>query len=248
MTLPEILKWSVESSPPTLQGAEVHVWRTTLDSETTDVDLLYSLLPAEERLKADRFQLDLHRRRYITAHATLRRLIGAYLAEAFAVEPFVAGPNGKPALAGAGLRFNLSHAGALGLFAFALEREVGIDLETVDPAVEVDSVARTFFSQSEWSSLLALPSPRRVDGFYHVWSQKEAYLKARGEGVAHGLDHFDVAAEPDRPASLLADRRDPLAAARWKLFTLEPGAEFRGALAVEGRRPIAVRQFEYRQA
>ncbi|MEO8451523.1 MAG: 4'-phosphopantetheinyl transferase superfamily protein [Gemmatimonadota bacterium] len=241
-------RWSVESSPPAFGGSdEIHVWRAALDSTLPDLERLYSELPNDERAAADRFHFESDRRRYVVAHATFRRLIAGYIAPGELPRysaSFARGPNGKPALAANRLRFNLAHAGGLALFAFALDREVGVDLEVVDATVEVEAIARNFFAAPEQSALLALPPSLRVAGFYHIWTQKEAYLKARGDGVAHGLDHFDVEAVPDRPARLLADRRDPLAAARWKLFTLEPGPGLRGALGVEGAEPVTIRCFE----
>jgi hypothetical protein len=60
----------------------------------------------------------------------------------------------------------------------------------------------------------------------------------------HGLDHFDVMADPDRPAQLLADRRDPQACMRWRLRTLSLAPETSAALAVEAS-ATTVRHFEW---
>jgi phosphopantetheinyl transferase len=67
-----------------------------------------------------------------------------------------------------------------------------------------------------------------------VWCQKEAYLKARGEGIGAGLDHFDVIADPEEGGGIRADRKDPDAMRRWRLRSLDAPAGFRAALAWEG--------------
>ena len=108
------------------------------------------------------------------------------------------------------------------------------------PLLPVDSgrcVGPNARSSMTCSGADQLSADRRLEAFFHVWSQKEAYLKARGDGVAFGLDHFDVAPDPDQPAALLADRREPGARGRWTLLSLDPGAGFRGAVAVEGAEP-----------
>ena len=98
-------------------------------------------------------------------------------------------------------------------------------------------VAQGAFSTHERAALLGLPPDKRRSGFFHLWSQKEAYLKARGDGTARGLDHFDMEADPRLGARLLADRRDPQAPSRWWLTALDVGPSFRAALAAEAVAP-----------
>jgi len=207
-----------------------------------------ALLSDDERLRATRFHSDRHRVPYARAHALLRRLLARYLGVESCAQSFRVGPHGKPSLdARERLRFNLAHSGDQGLAAFALDTEIGVDLELMTRIRSVEEVAERFFSPAEQRGLAALPAERRRAGFFHVWSQKEAYLKGRGDGVARGLDHFDVEADPAKPAALLADRRDPAAIARWRLFTLDAGPESRAALAVEavGWDAVDVRYFDW---
>src|SRR5262249_44357247 len=92
-----------------------------------------------------------------------------------------------------------------------------------------------FFSPAEVDALLALPPPARPAAFFRAWTRKEAYIKARGDGLALALDSFDVALAPDAPGMLLATRPDPAEAAPWTLAALEPGEGCAGAVAAEGR-------------
>ncbi len=235
--------WSQSRPAPPLADHEIHVWRIPLDARPEEAAALQPLLSDDERDRADRFHFALDRTRFIVAHAALRALLARYLDTEEYRDAFHTGPNGKPALApGASLRFNLSHSKNLALVALTVEREVGVDLESIDERVEIEALARRFFSPEECRGLLGLPEERRRDGFFHIWSQKEAYLKGRGDGVVLGLDHFAVAPDPNAPAALLDDRKDPAARERWTLLTLDPGAGFSGALAVEGASPI-VRRF-----
>ena len=234
--------WS-EIRPVPLAADEIHIWRIPLAAGPEETARLRPLLSEDERDRADRFHFEVDRTRFIVAHSALRTLLARYLDVKGYREAFYAGPQGKPALTpGASLRFNLAHSKDLGLVALATGREIGVDLEAIDARVEIEEVARRFFSPEECRGLLHLAGERRHEAFFHVWSQKEAYLKARGDGVAFGLDHFDVAPDPAKPAALLADRREPRARGRWTLLSLDPGAGFRGAVAVEGAKP-RVRRF-----
>lgn len=238
-------RWPVPRDLAPLAAGEVHLWRVDLAPPPDRVDALRGLLSDEERARADRFYFEIDRGRYVVAHAALRTLVARYLNRPEFTSEFLVGAHGKPFLPGGGaLRFNLAHSRELGLIALALDREIGVDLEAVDAVTEIEEVAGHFFSPPECRALRRLAAARRREGFFHVWSQKEAYLKGRGDGVTLGLDHFDVAADPAQGAGLLEDRRDPGATSRWRLIGLEPGAGFRGALAVEGGAPV-LRRFEW---
>jgi 4'-phosphopantetheinyl transferase len=237
--------WPRTRSTPALQPGAIHVWRVALDPPAGTLPDLETLLSDDERERAGRFYFEVDRGRYIVAHAALRDLLARYQHTSGYRTPFETGPYGKPALsAAAPLRFNLAHSGSLALVSLAMGTEVGVDLEALDPRTEIEGVASRFFSPTECRALLALRSEHRLAGFFHIWSQKEAYLKGRGDGVTLGLDHFDVTADPSLGAALLADRRDPDAARRWKLVALDAGEGFRAALAVEGAAPV-VQRFEW---
>jgi 4'-phosphopantetheinyl transferase len=229
-----------------LPAGEVHVWRIELDGPDSIRPEQMTLLSDDERGRANRFYFDVDRGRYIVAHAALRVLLARYQNVAAYREPFQVGPHGKPSLEpGSPLRFNLAHSKGLALVALSAGTEVGVDLEALDPRTEIEAVAARFFSLPECRALLSLAPELRRAGFFHIWSQKEAYLKGRGEGVTRGLAHFDVTADPTLEAALLADRRDPEAPLRWRLRSLDPGTGFRAAVATEGGAP-AIRSFEWK--
>ena len=158
------------------------------------------------------------------ADPALRLLLGRYVGEEPGALRVVRGAGGKPALAEpwSWLGFNVAHSGGLMLVALARGREVGVDVERIDPARAAGPIADAVFSPREAAALRRLPDPARTRAFFSCWTRKEACVKATGEGIA-GLERLDV----------LGRRR---AEGLW-LFDLEVGEGYAGALAVTGRRP-----------
>jgi 4'-phosphopantetheinyl transferase len=111
---------------------------------------------------------------------------------------------------------------------------VGIDLERIRFDLAVVEIAERFFSRRELAMLRALPTELQREAFYRCWTRKEAYIKARGEGLSLPLDQFDVSLAPGEPAAILGTQHDPSEASRWSLRELTPAPGYFAALAVEG--------------
>ena len=243
-------KMDAETNPLTEQhgrrdlvrGVGLHVWRASLRQEAEVLRALSHTLTPEELARAERFHFRKDRESFVVARGVLRDILGRYLGERPARIRFAYGEYGKPALAaeiggGLPLRFNVSHSHELFCCAVACGREVGIDVEHLRVDVEVLELAAHFFSRGEVAALGGLPPGQRLRGFFNCWTRKEAYIKARGEGLSHPLSDFTVSLEPGAPAALLSTERDPAEAARWSLMELFVGDDYAGALACEGPVP-----------
>ncbi len=154
--------------------------------EVVTVDLTAPAAPvlsAHERERAERFAAEAQARRWSAARAALRVTLGERLGIAPADVVFAAGEHGKPELAGAALRFNLSHAGELALIALA-EREVGVDVERTDRSARAVTRALTAGERAA------------LDGGEHellrIWCRKEALAKAIGRGLQWAPEAFDT--------------------------------------------------------
>jgi 4'-phosphopantetheinyl transferase len=221
-----------------LSGSEVHVWRAELDVSGLNLCGLEGLLSSDEMSRANRFHFQRDRARFVAARGTLRMLLGRYLGAAASALQFCYGRYGKPYLARVpgrdDIRFNVAHSEGLALYAFAPAREVGVDLERIWPLAQIDQIARQFFSPREKADLCSLDDGLREEAFYRCWTRKEAYIKARGQGLFLALSEFDVSLRPDEPARILGVRGEAQDASCWTLRELEPGAGYVGALAVQG--------------
>src|ERR1700722_4360168 len=231
--------WCPLAEQLTLDRRAVHVWRACLDQGPSQVDRFRPTLAADERLRAERFYFVRDRERYIIARGILRTILGRYLNRAPESLAFSYGFHGKPALISESsvetIRFNISHSHGTALFAVTRAGEIGVDLELMREDIEVEQLADRFFSRQESEVLCALPSELRRRAFFHCWTRKEAYIKARGEGLSLPLDRFDVSLIPGTPAALLNTRPESNEALRWSLQDLTVTSGYVAALAVKGR-------------
>lgn len=161
-----------------------------------DVAAWRGMLDATETARALRFVFDRHRVTYIAAHALTRAALSALAGDAAPTEwRFVAGDHGKPTawLKGrpAPLSFNLSHTdGIVGLAAIAEPgHTLGFDLEALDRKVTLE-IADRYFRPEEVAWLATLAETARPAGFLRLWTLKEAFIKATGDGLAQDLSTF----------------------------------------------------------
>lgn len=230
--------WPLPPGDLILRNDEVHVWRAPLVQGASRFEKFRRLLSEDEQARAARFYFQKDRAHFIVARGMLRIILGHYLNVAAADLRFGYSFYGMPALAEEftekQLRFNMSHSHGLALFAITSGREIGVDLEQMRPEFADEHIAERFFSAREVEDLRSLPSSMQREAFFNCWTRKEAYIKARGEGLSFPLERFDVSLAPGEPAALLVTRDDPREAARWSLRELFPGHGYKAALAVEG--------------
>jgi 4'-phosphopantetheinyl transferase len=226
--------WPAPPGPVELAAGEVHVWCAALGRPPEEIAELAALLSPEERERAARYRAPRAREEFQASRALLRVLLGRYLGRDPSRLELRPGPQGKPALAGdAPLSFNVSHSFGVALIAVRAGGEVGVDLEQVRPFENDLGLAERFFCAAEAAALQALGEGRR-EAFFHVWTRKEAYLKAGGLGLSGGLERVEVSVPPDDPPRVLRIDGAEGPARCWSLRALAPLPGYVGALAVEG--------------
>ena len=228
---------SYEKGP--LARGEVVVHRVALGVRDDERARLEAVLSDDERRRAARFRCGADGERFVVVRARLRLLLSGYGAGPAAALRFGSGAEGKPmVLSQPDLRFNVSHSGDRALVAVAWRREVGVDVERLRDDLRFDDVARRFFSRAENAALAQWHGGERLTAFYRCWCRKEAYVKARGDGLMLPLDSFDVAvgrAGAETASLLLATRPYAGDATGWDLRDVDVGDGYVAALAVEGR-------------
>jgi 4'-phosphopantetheinyl transferase len=163
-----------------------------------------TLLPAEERARAESMDDLILSRRWRRARIALRLVLATHVGLEQARAPLVVSPRGKPRLALPGAEFSLSHSGGLLLLAVSSSGPLGVDIET-RTTVAMDERRRAAIERA--ATALAphapLPSSSVVQRFLQAWTRLEAVAKATGTGIGQVLTELAITG----PASGLEDRQ-----------------------------------------
>lgn len=206
---------------PVLDTKCIDIWQFSLKSITEEAQ---SLLNEEEKNRANRFHFERHQRRFAAARSKLRQILASYLVPEINIDEkardlqFSYNDYGKPQLiSDSGLEFNLSHSGDLALLAVGKDFPVGIDLEFFSDR-PLQGIAKNLFSEQELEVFLKLPDFYQPQAFFHVWAQKEAFIKACGMGLSYPTQRFSVPVLPPTGAEI----EDPLHQTHWKMTSFMP--------------------------
>lgn len=227
-------RWVPADPDIELELGQVHIWRVSLAREEAIVQRLEATLASDEKERANRFVAERSRNEFVVTRGVLRELLGGYLSAAPESLEFDYGPRGKPALASPWgdrpIQFSVSHSHGLALLAFAVSLRLGVDVELIRPDFATDEIAERYFSREEVLELRRLPPSMRSEGFFLCWTRKEAYIKARGEGLQIPLASFQVSLTPGEVTRLKSEDNS-----NWDLLSLQPGTGYVGALVTEGK-------------
>lgn len=212
----------------------VHIWCTSLDLSGERLYQLDKLLSEDEQARAQRFRFQRDRHRFIAGRGTLRLLLARYLHATPAELRFSYSSQGKPALTqpDSNITFNVSHSQDLALYAVTCDRPIGIDIEYIRSIEDLEQLAQRYFLPRENALIQAYPPEQRQQVFFRLWTCKEAYLKATGEGIT-GLRRVAVGLEDGNAIAHL--HLDNVPAANWTVLQLHCHSDFAAALAVEGK-------------
>lgn len=231
-------KWKVQSKPVILQNNEVHIWLVDIKNNVHDLEFYCKLLFAEELDQANRFHFEKDRIRHVITHGILRLLISRYLG----IKPdeilFTYNKRRKPEIVNKSnkkLCFNLSHSGNYILFAFSWDRKLGIDIELEKQIKDADGIIERFCSEHEKKEYFSFPPESRSKIFFNCWTRKEAYIKARGDGLYFPLENFSVSIDPLKPPLLLEVKDEPHEKEHWYFHDIIADKDYSSCLAIESK-------------
>lgn len=221
---------------PGWHGLETVADAWQLEPSRISADLLrkrcLSWLSSEERAQHEALRSERLQHAYLATKALCRATLSRYTAVDPSEWRFDTTSHGKPKVAGpiefTSLRFNLTHTTGLVICLVSRAGEVGVDVEDTSRVVDVEQVARHFFTAREAARLNGLCDASRVERFFEQWVLKEAYLKGIGKGVALGPERLTVRSDDDGRIARIRD---------WRFFLHRPTASHVAAAAVRRRDP-----------
>ncbi len=155
-----------------------------------------TFLSAEKSQRAERLCFPEQKTEFVFYHACKRLILSQYLKENpqnIVIETDV---NGKPFLPNHDISFNLSHTIGMGIIAVTQGFEIGIDIEKVKPLHNYFDLVKRFFHKSEYQYLKQISTEKeRQKMFFHLWTVKEALLKATGQNLLANLQRPVISSE-----------------------------------------------------
>ncbi len=191
------------------------------------------------------------RRELRDSDAITRALQRTVLSEYMDVSPsewaFSQNTTGKPVIAAPNtdLSFNLSHTQEWVVCAVARHPFIGIDIECCERNTAILSLARRFFSPRECQELLHLPTAQQKSRFFDYWTLKEAYIKARGEGISLGLNRFGFEFQSAAGIGFFCDYELQDNPQLWHFGLSSRTGDHRLALALKPRSSLSSVNLEY---
>ncbi|HAA58637.1 MAG TPA: 4-phosphopantetheinyl transferase [Myxococcales bacterium] len=180
---------------PTLQDAvHLYIIQPSQHTDPKEVQGYLSLLSEQERERHQRYKFDKHKHQFVLTRALIRRTLSSYMDLSPKDWRFDQNEYGRPEIAESlglpPLRFNVSHTDGYIVCALTKELDIGVDVEGTLRVKEPMSIADRFFSPHEIQCLHDLPEEQRRHRFFQYWTLGEAYIKAKGMGLALPLAQF----------------------------------------------------------
>jgi 4'-phosphopantetheinyl transferase len=221
-----------------MTSSTVTVWTMQVDAPSAAaLSRWHALLDSREVAQAARFHADKDRNLYVAAHSLTRALLAHIGEKPAAAWQFAETEKSKPEIIDneSNLEFSLSHTA--GLVACAVAHfPVGIDTESSDRKHKHADMAQTVLAPSEFALLTAYPFDRQPEIFLRLWTLREAYVKATGQGIS--FPHEDFAFTLDPLAIHFADKN---LCAVWQFSTWDENRHII-SLAASQRRDLTIVQ------
>jgi len=167
---------------------DLDVWHVDIPHGLTEWQSVELYLSENERLRATRFRRKEDRFRFAVTRAALRALLSIRAGEPEGALRISRGQYGKPILDGhPQISFNVTHAGQHALIAVSDSRQVGVDVEVIDPSIHWLELLDLVCTGVEQQMIISSSKASQLQMFFRCWTAKEALLKATGVGLTEGL-------------------------------------------------------------
>jgi 4'-phosphopantetheinyl transferase len=131
------------------------------------------------------------RYRFAAARLLIKRTASAALGIAPEYLDLAYRLGGRPYLRGFDqIELSLSHTGDLMAVGLSRTGRIGVDVELAARAVRLDLLEAQILTPAEATEIAGLPEAERVPYALRLWTLKEAYSKALGQGLRLGFKEF----------------------------------------------------------
>ncbi|OEV02887.1 hypothetical protein AN216_14105 [Streptomyces oceani] len=175
------------------------------------------------------------RERRAASHLLLGHAVAVALCTDVAEIELTRGPTGRPAVRGCDqIDISLSHTADLLLVGLTTRGLIGVDAEPADRRLRAAGLERRVCTVRERGDLDALPPRERASGLLRLWTLKESYTKAIGQGQRFPFDAFGFGPEGE-PVRVHRPDGTPATGSEWSFrsdIRYVHGVAFRMSAAV----------------
>ncbi len=242
MTVYIVEKSSVFPAP---DASGVHVW---ISRNPPPGAFGRFALSKEEEDRSSRFIRPGDRERYIGARVVLKTVLAGYSGLRPEEIRLGAGPGGKPRLEGSRTvsfsDFNMAHSGSIILVGVAWGCRVGVDVEEIGDDCDIPAIAGRHLHPVEAAIIETLGGDLRKRAFHDLWTRKEAYSKALGEGLSLPPRSYYFNEDENGVTKISEAAGNADGPPTWRIIPLEPAPGYSGAAAFDDPGAV-VRCFEF---
>ncbi|MFT6157019.1 4'-phosphopantetheinyl transferase family protein [Zhongshania sp.] len=215
----------------------VDVWYCFTDDHRLDnrLEQYEAMLSSAESQQYQQLMFGGNGRDYLVSRALLRTVLADYCSLAPEKISFCVNAYGKPELSNSdeqgAIQFNTAHTSGLTVCVVTRGNDIGVDVESRAESRSVLNMADDYFSVLELQALNSRADDQQLDYFYRYWTLKEAYIKARGEGLSIPLHDFSVVLDEQGAfTSFVGPEAD-----RWDFSIVCKNINYTAAIAMGGK-------------
>ncbi|PWE69631.1 4'-phosphopantetheinyl transferase [Bacillus cereus] len=241
-----MIESKVVDSIPTLNENDCQIWWARISDLQS---WHYNLLNDIEREKANSYHHSADRARFIIGCVISRLVLGKILSMSPVQVPIdrmcsvCKLQHGRPQLPEGMPQLSVSHSGEWVVVAFTKSAPVGIDVEQMNPSIDVMKMAEGVLTDIEIAQVMKLPNEQKIEGFLTYWTRKEAVLKATGEGLMIPPVHITVSAPNDPPNLLVFKDRQELAS-NTMMEDVRLSLDYRASVAIFSKEVTEITQLD----
>jgi len=211
-----------------LEEQDVHLWEVDRNVYKDLKNYSKYLLNEDEKNRALRFRFRKDHDLFVIGRYTTKIMLAYYTDNTPENVKIIPDSFGKPACE-MNLFFNISHSGDQLLLGFS-NSEIGVDIERIDPAVDIEGIGKSHFSEIEFQIMMNCTRDERAETFFKIWTKKESLIKGIGKGLSIPLQDFNVTHQNGKVLWELPNEKNY---GNWFVHNIETKKGFKSAFAIQ---------------
>ena len=240
------LDWqSTIEEPLTLNESELHIWWLPLSISSDKKDYTLTLLSERQLEKYHRRSTPELQESYLAGRYFLITLLAKYSNCKPTDISLDYNRLNKPSLKHSPIEFNFTDTSIegvnIGLLAFCLNQQVGVDLEACSRVSEYEQIARRRFSKTELDYVQNENGSFDRERCLAIWTRKEAYGKAIGKGINFQMNQRNLVNEDFINSPFHYNFND--GQEDWRLLQIQPETRFIGTVVHQSHQELLIKAF-----